>query len=97
VESDRLTPSQKVAASNPISSTNLLTVFKILSRGTSIRCNLHSFRRGFAVHLVKSGLSTRVVQALGGWETTTMVERYSKSLTFDDALQLHKQVNGDEV
>ena len=73
------------------------TVLKILSKETGIRCNPHAFRRGFAVHQVKSGLSTRVVQALGGWETIAMVERYSKSLTFDDALQLYKQVNGSEV
>jgi integrase/recombinase XerC/integrase/recombinase XerD len=73
------------------------TTLKILSRRTGIRCNPHAFRRGFAVHQVKSGLSTRVVQALGGWETIAMVERYSKSLTFDDALQLYKQVNGNEV
>jgi len=38
------------------------TILKILCRETSIHCNPHSFRRGFAVHLVKSGLSTRVVQ-----------------------------------
>ena len=70
---------------------------KRLSKETGIKCNPHSFRRGFAVHQVKSGLSTRVVQALGGWETIAMVERYSKSLTFDDALQLYKQVNGGDV
>jgi integrase/recombinase XerC/integrase/recombinase XerD len=73
------------------------STLKILSRKTDIRCNPHGFRRGFAVYQVKSGLSTRVVQALGGWETIAMVERYSKSLTFDDALQLYRQVNGSEV
>ena len=50
-----------------------------------------------SVHQIKSGLSTRVVQALGGWETIAMVERYSKSLTFVDALQLYKQVSDCEV
>jgi hypothetical protein len=35
-----------------------------------------------------------MVQALGGWEITAMVERYTKSLSFDDALQLYRQVNG---
>ena len=64
-----------------------------LSNETGIHCNTHSFRRGFRVHQVKAGLSTRVVQALGGWEQISMVEHYSKSLTFDDALQLYKQVN----
>ena len=68
-----------------------------LSKETGIKCNPHSFIRDFAVHQVKSGLATRVIQALGGWETIAMVERYSKSLTFDYALQLYKQVNSSEI
>ena len=71
-------------------------VLKILSRETDIRCNPHSFRRGFAVHLVKSGLSTRVVQSLGGWDTIAMVERYTKSLNFHDALQVYRSVNNHD-
>ena len=70
------------------------TVLKRLAKETGIHCNPHSFRRGFCVHQVKSGLSTRVVQALGGWETLDMVEHYSKSLTLDDALSVHHKVNG---
>jgi len=73
------------------------TMLKRLTAEAGIRCNAHSFRRGFCVHQVKAGLSTRVVQALGGWEQLSMVEHYSKSLTFDDALHLYKQVNGGEV
>ena len=72
------------------------TTLKLLSRETGIRCNPHSFRRGFAVHLVKSGLSTRVVQSLGGWESIAMVERYTKSLSFYDALQVYRAVNNHE-
>ena len=73
------------------------TMLKRLAKETGIHCNAHSFRRGFCVHQVKSGLSTRVVQALGGWEQLTMVEHYSKSLTFDDALSIYHKVNGGEV
>ena len=73
------------------------TMLKRLTADTGIHCNAHAFRRGFAVYQIKSGLSTRVVQALGGWEQISMVERYSKSLTFDDALQLYKQVSGGEA
>ena len=71
-------------------------MLKGLSKEAGIRCNIHTFRRGFAVHQVKSGLSTRVVQNLGGGESIAMVERYTKSLSFDDALQLYKQANGGE-
>jgi site-specific recombinase XerD len=69
------------------------TMLRRLSAETGTKCNPHSFRRGFCVHQVKSGLSTRVVQALGGWETISMVERYSKSLSFDEALDLYNHKN----
>lgn len=41
----------------------------------------------------KSGLSNKVIQALGGWESPDMVSHYAQSLTFDDALKLYKVVN----
>jgi site-specific recombinase XerD len=69
------------------------SMLKRLKADTGIQCNAHSFRRGFCVHQVKSGLSTRVVQALGGWENLSMVEKYSKSLDFYDALEAYRQVN----
>ena len=69
------------------------TMLKRLKADSGVQCNAHSFRRGFCIHQVKSGLSTRVVQALGGWENITMVERYSKSLNFDEALNLYQQIN----
>lgn len=42
----------------------------------------------------KARLSTTLVQSLGGPESIAMVERYTESLNFDDALQLCRQVNG---
>jgi len=69
------------------------TMLKRLKAETNIQCNAHSYRRGFCVHQVKSGLSTRIVQALGGWENLTMVEKYSKSLGFDEALNLYRKIN----
>jgi len=76
-----------------ISTHGIATMLQKLGKETGIHCNPHSFRRGFCIHQVKSGLSTRVVQALGGWEQLTMVEHYSKSLTFDDALTVYKSAN----
>ena len=69
------------------------SMLKRLKAETGIQCNAHAYRRGFCVHQVKSGLSTRVVQALGGWEQISMVEKYSKSLSFDEALNLYRQLN----
>jgi len=67
-----------------------------LSHETGIKFSAHALRRGMAIHNLKQGLSTRVVQALGGWETITMVERYSANLQFEDALKLYQRVNGSE-
>ena len=76
-----------------ISKAGAQTVLKRLKANSGIQCNPHSFRRGFCVHMIKAGLSTRTVQALGGWENIIMVERYSKSLNFDDALDIYHQLN----
>ena len=72
-----------------LNASGIQMMLKRLGKESGIHCNAHSFRRGFAVHQVKSGLSTRVVQTLGGWEQIGMVERYTKSLSFDDALQVY--------
>jgi len=71
------------------------TMLHRLGQATGIKCNPHSFRRGFCVHNVKSGLSNKVIQALGGWESPDMVSHYAASLTFDDALRIYKVVNAD--
>jgi site-specific recombinase XerD len=71
------------------------TMLLRLGQATGIKCNAHSFRRGFCVHNVKSGLSNKVIQSLGGWETPSMVSHYAASLTFDDALKVYKSVNTD--
>jgi site-specific recombinase XerD len=69
------------------------TMLHRLEQATGIKCNAHSFRRGFCVHNVKSGLSNKVIQALGGWETPSMVSHYAASLTFNDALALYRAIN----
>jgi len=76
-----------------ITADGISTMLKRLGYVTGIHCNPHSFRRGFCVHNVKSGLSNKVIQALGGWESPDMVSHYAASLTFDDALKLYNVVN----
>jgi integrase/recombinase XerD len=70
------------------------TMLVRLGKATGIHCNAHSFRRGFCVHQVKSGLSNKVIQSLGGWETPDMVSHYAASLTFEDALKIYQAKNG---
>ncbi|MFC1924783.1 tyrosine-type recombinase/integrase, partial [Chloroflexota bacterium] len=78
-----------------ISKDGIKTMLRNLGKDTGIHCNPHSFRRGFCVHQVKSGLSNKVIQSLGGWETPNMVSHYAASLTFEEALKLYKTVNTD--
>ena len=70
-----------------LSSEGISSFLDRLESKTGIRCNAHCFRRGFAIHQIKRGLSTRVVQRLDGWENLTMVEKYSEQLSQDDALE----------
>ena len=71
------------------------TMLQRLGQATGIHCNPHSFRRGFCVHNVKAGLSNKVIQTLGGWETPDMVSHYAASLTFEDACKIYKAANTD--
>ena len=64
-----------------------------LSQMVGFPCNAHSFRRGFACHLHKKGLSTLSIMNLGRWSSLDMVTRYTRSITFDDCLELYKKVN----
>jgi len=46
---------------------------------------------------VKSGLSNKVIQSLGGWETPDMVSHYAASLTFEDALEIYQGLMKESV
>ena len=64
-----------------------------LSQRTGVKCNPHSFRRGFACNLHRKGLSTLDIMHLGGWEDLSMVQRYTRSITFDDCLKHYQAVS----
>jgi hypothetical protein len=53
--------------------------------------NTLSFRRGFACNLRRNGLSTLDIICLGGWQDSSMVLRYTHSITFDDCLEHYRQ------
>jgi integrase/recombinase XerC len=72
------------------------TALKRLSKATGIRCNPHSFRRGFACSLHRRGLSTLDIMHLGRWKSLPMVERYTRSITFDDCLEHYRRATNKE-
>ena len=59
---------------------------------TGIKCNAHSFLRGFATDLRRKGLSELDIAELGRWSSTEMVQRDSKAYTFQDAATRYKAI-----
>lgn len=62
------------------------TMLQRLSQQTGIKANPHSFRRFFAIKLRKRGVDSQTIQYLGGWESLSMVERYSRAAKQEVAL-----------
>lgn len=55
--------------------------------GFKVRDLHHVFRRSWAWRNLKSGMSPKFVQLIGGWESMTMLELYVKKMTCQDALK----------
>jgi integrase len=63
-----------------------------LAKETGIKCNAHSFRRGFATELGKAGGGGLDIMQLGRWSSVAMVQRYTRAYTFDDAATKYKPI-----
>jgi site-specific recombinase XerD len=61
-----------------------------LAKETGLPCNPHTFRRTFACLLRKAGVDTMTIAQLGRWESLEMVQRYTRSVTFNDSLKFYK-------
>ena len=75
-----------------LTSHSIQTMLYRLYEKTGIPCPAHSFRRGFAVHLRRQGLTEMDIMELGRWSSTAMVKRYSRAYTFDDAAQRYQPI-----
>ena len=58
-----------------------------LEKETGLHCNPHTFRRNFACLLRKAGVDTMTIKDLGRWESLEMVQRYTRSITFEDSMK----------
>jgi len=65
-------------------------MLKRLGKETGLSCNPHTFRRTFACLLRKAGVDTMTIKDLGRWESLEMVQRYTRSVTFQDSLRFYK-------
>jgi len=68
------------------------TILDDLKKETGLPCNPHTFRRTFACLLRKQGLYCSTIKDLGRWESLEMVQRYTRSATFQDSMQFYKGV-----
>ena len=65
-------------------------MLKRLHQATHVTCNPHSFRRAFACILLKSGTDSLDIKRLGRWQNLEMVDRYTRSVQFEDSLKFYK-------
>jgi len=68
----------------------ITSMLRRLEQETNIPCNPHVFRRTFACLLRKAGVDTMTIKDLGRWESLEMVQRYTRSFSFNDALKHYK-------
>jgi site-specific recombinase XerD len=61
-----------------------------LKAKTRLPCNPHTCSRTFASILAKKGIDSLHIMRLGRWESIQMVERYTKSVWFEDSLKFYK-------
>jgi len=66
------------------------SMLKRLQVETGLPCNPHTFRRTFACLLRKAGVDTMTIKDLGRWESLEMVQRYTRSVTFEDSMKHYK-------
>ena len=65
-----------------------------LEAKTGLKCNVHTFRRTFATILARRGVDSLHIMRLGRWESISMVERYTRSVKFEDSLNLYDPIVG---
>ncbi|MFA5399306.1 MAG: tyrosine-type recombinase/integrase [Dehalococcoidia bacterium] len=68
----------------------ITSMLRRLEAQTGITCNPHTFRRTFAVLLRKAGIDTMTIKELGRWESLEMVQRYTRSFSFQDSMKFYR-------
>jgi site-specific recombinase XerD len=77
-----------------VNALGIATFLQRLKAKTGLPCNPHTFRRTFASILAKKGVDSLHIMRLGRWESIQMVERYTRSVRFEDSLKLYRPIMG---
>ena len=75
-----------------VNSWGITTMLNRMRAKTGLPCNPHTFRRTFASILAKRGVDSLHIKRLGRWESVQMVERYTRSVQFEDSLKLYSAI-----
>jgi len=73
----------------------IVSMLRRLEKASGLPCNPHTFRRTFACLLRKAGVDTMTIKDLGRWESLEMVQRYTRSVSFQDSLKFYKAPLGE--
>ncbi len=68
----------------------IISMLRRLEKTFGLPCNPHVFRRTFACLLRKAGLDVMTIKDLGRWESLEMVQRYTRSVSFQDSLKFYR-------
>ncbi|MFC1955729.1 tyrosine-type recombinase/integrase [Chloroflexota bacterium] len=71
----------------------IVDILQQLKERTGLPCNPHTFRRTFASILAKRGVDSLHIMRLGRWESIQMVERYTRSVKFEDSFKLYQNLD----
>ncbi len=75
-----------------IGSYTIADMLEKLSAKTGIVFSAHTFRRTFASVLAKRGVDSLHIMRLGRWESMSMVERYTRSVRFEDSMKFYAAI-----
>ncbi|MFA5309214.1 MAG: tyrosine-type recombinase/integrase [Dehalococcoidales bacterium] len=75
-----------------IGSYTIADMLEKLSAKTGITFSAHTFRRTFASILAKRGVDSLHIMRLGRWESIAMVERYTRSVRFEDSMKFYAAI-----
>ena len=70
------------------------SMLRRLEKASGIKCNAHTFRRGFASILQRRGVDSLDIMRLGHWKSLRMVQLYTESVSVEDSLAHYKAPSG---
>jgi len=78
-----------------INENGIVSMLRRLEKKSGIKCNAHTFRRGFASILRRRGVDILDIMNLGHWQSMSMVQHYTESVDFEDSqMRYHAPTGG---